>query len=201
MRGFLVVLGIGLVLLALAAWRDRQTRRVAETRLGIPVERLHPRASEPDESQRAALQDFRAAQPRVDARLADDRFASWDSPATAEVTNADLLCCPEGMGGLRELLPSLQRARADHRCLVVVAPAFDEDLLTQLAATTGPARPLALRADPDACHEIARITGATPADRVDLQSGAAGKLHGKARRLVCDATACWLEASTDQPQA
>ncbi|MEL4359257.1 MULTISPECIES: hypothetical protein [unclassified Luteococcus] len=202
MRGFLVVLLVGLVLLALAAWRDRQTRRIAEGRLGAPLESLTPPSpSDPDAGQREALESFRASQPRYDAVLADQRFASWAKPPTAEAAQVDLLCCPEGVGSLRELLPSLQKARASHRGLVLVCPGFDEDLLTHLVTTGGPARPVPLLASPQTCRELADLTGATPADRTDLQSGAAPRLHGTARRVVADATGCWLDASLGEPPA
>lgn len=195
MRGFLIVLAVGLLLLALAALRDRQTRRVAQSRLGAPLESLTPDApSEPDDSQRAALEAFRSEHPRIDARLADERLASWGRPPTAEVTDVDLLCCPDGVGSLRELLPSLQAARASRRCLVVAAPGFDDDLLTQLATAASGPRPVALCADSTMCSELARLTQTRPADRTDLQSGAAPHLHGKVKRLVADATGCWLDA-------
>ncbi|MDN5563035.1 hypothetical protein EDD41_1332 [Luteococcus japonicus] len=195
MRGFLVVLAMGLVLLALAALRDRHTRRLAEAQLGIPLEHLGATpASTPDESQQAALDAFRTAQPRFDAPLADERFASWASPATLELTDVDLLCCAEGVGSRRELMDSLAVARRTGRHLVVVCPAPEESLVGLLAsAPSGTARTPLLVADPQTCSELAQATGGRPATRADLQSGAAPSGHGKARRLVADATGCWVQ--------
>lgn len=195
MREFLVVLAMGLALLALAALRDRHSRRLTEAKLGIPLERLQtPAVSTPDDSQHAALDAFRGTHPHFAARLADERFASWAAPATLELTDVDLLCCPEGVGSMRELVDSLGAARRAGRHLVVVCPAPDETLVSLLASTpTGTARTPLLAADADVCAHLAQATGGRPATRADLQSGAASSGHGKARRLVADATGCWVQ--------
>ena len=77
MTGFWVVLLGGLVLLAVAALRDRQTRIRAERTLGAPVSQVHSRQpATPDATQQAALASFRERAQPVEARLADERFAS-----------------------------------------------------------------------------------------------------------------------------
>ena len=186
-----MVLAAGLLLLAAAAWRDRQTRRQAEQVLGAPVRTLapHPLAS-PDETQRAALAEFRRQATVVDARLADERLATWAEPATAEVAGAEVLVCAEAPGSLRELAASLERAGT--RPLVAASPGWAPELLDLLAAAPG-RRCTRLLAGDLAREQLASLTGATPVTRQDLQSGWAVRCHGRTGRLVADAETVWLD--------
>lgn len=194
MTGFWVVLLGGLVLLAVAALRDRQTRIRAERTLGAPVSQVHSRQpATPDATQQAALASFRERAQPVEARLADERFATWAGPPTAELADAAVLLCTEPPAQLRELLSSLERSGT--RPLVVIAPAFGDELLTLLATPGNRCTPLL--AEPEALEQLAELTGASPADRADLQSGWAVRCHGHVRRLVADATGCWLEPAAE----
>ncbi|GAA1395073.1 hypothetical protein [Luteococcus peritonei] len=191
MTGFLVVLAVGLVLLALAALRDRQTRLAAERALGAPVSRVEAApAATPDEGQRAALDRFRQQHQIVDARLADPGMATWADPPTAELADADVLVCSQAPGSLRELLASLERCRP--RPLLLVCPPVEPTLLGLVVASPEH-RLVVAEADDEALTVVSAVTGATLVDRADLQSGWAVRCHGRLARAVVDADGSWLE--------
>ncbi|WP_420174319.1 hypothetical protein [Luteococcus sp. OSA5] len=192
MTGFLLVLGVGLALLAVAAWRDRLSRRTAQTTVGAPLECLEPPSlASPSEAQRAALTDFCSRALRLDARLGDPRFGTWDDPPTLELAPAEVLCCPEGVGSQRELLPSIARARGNQRPLLLACPSLPDDLVAVLSA--GRARQVFwLRASAAVCGQIAEACGGEVVGRADLQSGAATAAHGELARVVATDDGCWL---------
>lgn len=198
MQGFLVVLGVGLVLFALAALADRRSARRAQQVVGLPPARtVAPARSEPDEEQRRALELFRAEQPSLALGLADASMATWRSPDCLELADAAVLCCPEGIGSQRELLNARIAARALSRSLLVALTSIPDDELALLCATPGLTMPV-LVGDEDACRQLAELAGATPIGRGDLQAGLAGRALGHVARLVADETACWV--LSPQPQ-
>ncbi|MGO4957441.1 hypothetical protein ACTQ49_09270 [Luteococcus sp. Sow4_B9] len=194
MKGFLVVLAVGLVLLLIASLRDRRSRRDVESTVGLPLERLVPRPlSSADERQREEMSRFRQSATAVDGRLADERFATWSDPLALELADPAVLCCPDGLASQRELLDALARARREARPLLVVGPAIDEELAALLAAS--PRRDIHLVVAPaKACVDVAMLSGARPAPRGDLQAGLGGASLGRLERVLATPDGCWVRS-------
>ena len=194
MTGFWVVLGIGLLVLAVAALRDRRSRLAAEAATGAPTSTLgRERPPVPDAATRTMLDEFRATHERVDAPLAHEGMANLSAPLMAAVTDAEVLCCVEAPSGLRELVGSRAVARQRMRPLVVVCPTMDSPTLAEVAVASGDQMLVVLVADAETATAVAGLVTAHPATRADLQSGAAGNFHGRAAHLVADASGCWIE--------
>lgn len=216
-----MVLAIGLAALVIAMLRDRITRRRAELAAGrraareIPgldadaplphyVPAGHPsirqKALAFTTAERATVEQWRASASRIEASLAGDELATHLDPPTAIQHDVTVLVCPEGVGSMRELLPTAERAVREHRALLVAASAIDADVVETLAVNqrAGRLAGCAVIADADACAALCAATGASPVSRADLQSGyVPHAAYGHAARVVSDATATWIGASDD----
>ncbi|MGA4508778.1 hypothetical protein ACQB6R_11865 [Propionibacteriaceae bacterium G1746] len=192
--GVVGILVVGIGLLLIAAWADwRSERRAREALAAVPdrggamadaptptyvpeptPDEL-PRRSPLTEDEAAALaRDLATDDARIlPAVLADERLATNAEPQRAIVRGPLVMVCHEGIGSLREVLPTLERAAQQKTAIVLVAPSFDTEVLDVLHinAQRGLLQGLPLAADEDTCRQLAEQTGATPAPRSDLQSG------------------------------
>ena len=192
--GVIIIMAGGIALVAIAAlldWRSQKrldaAMRQAPDRgpalaeapvpdyIPAPLELDRPPRQPLTSEEQAALdEDLATEQKRnVTATLADDRLATASDPQRAILRGPLVLVCPEGIGALREVLDTLERAVQQKTGIVLVAPTFDPVVLDVLSVNVdrGILAALALRADADTCAQIAELTGATGVPRSDLQAG------------------------------
>ncbi|MBO1030778.1 hypothetical protein IPV09_05435 [Tessaracoccus sp. SD287] len=192
--GVVIILVVGITLLVVAALADWRSRRRLDAALqqapdrgpamaDAPVPRYLPEPS-PDErprlhpltSQEQADLNAELATDQlrtVAATLADARLATTTDPQRAIIRGPLVMVCPEGVGSLREVLDTLNRASQQKSGIVLVAPSFDAEVLDVMSINVdrGILEALPLRADEDTCAQIAGLTGATGVPRADLQAG------------------------------
>lgn len=192
--GVVIILVVGITLLVVAALADWRSRRRLDAALqqapdrghamaDAPVPRYLPEPS-PDErprrhpltSQEQSDLDAEMATDQlrtVTATLADARLATTTDPQRAIIRGPLVMVCPEGIGSLREVLDTLNRASQQKSGIVLVAPSFDAEVLDVMSINVdrGILEALPLRADEDTCAQIAGLTGATGVPRADLQAG------------------------------
>ncbi|GAA1374185.1 hypothetical protein [Luteococcus sanguinis] len=206
MEGPLVILACGLLLLAVAALRDRQTRLAAERTMSEAPERAGlddaptpsyvtpPDADAPRElpelsdDQLSAWQQARTSGTQFAVRLDDARFAT--SPGRLGLANAMVVAAGEPVTSIRELLPSCTAAIEAKRPLVVVAPAIASEVATTLAVNLyrGTLTAAVLIGEADECARLAQAVGGRAVTSAQLQSGLAPEhFAGTAARLVADA--------------
>lgn len=206
MEGPLIVLGLGLLLLAVAALRDRQTRLAAARTMSAAPERARledaptpsyvtpadadtPRElPELSDEQLAAWQKARTGGTQFAVRLDDERFAT--SPGRLGLADAIVVAVAEPVTSIRELLPCCTAAIEAKRPLVVVAPAIGSDVATTLAVNLyrDTLTAAVLIGEADACARLAQAVGGRAVTRAELQSGLSCQLFaGSAARIVADA--------------
>ena len=199
--GVAIILGVGLVLLAVATLLDRRSaRRVGSELPGSPpgTPAVHQQsARHPDDeppvlivdaheavelsplsqSERAERERELTRGPRHDlpARLADRRLATHSNPEIALLRRPLVLVCSDPGATVAELLPVLEEALSQMAPLVICTPLFDAQLLDTLAinARRSVLRSVPLLADGSTLERLAEVTGATMVTRGDLQAGLA----------------------------
>lgn len=209
LTGVLWIVGLGVAALAIAALADlRSARRAAAAASQAPdrgeamaaaptpdyvLDDPHrPRRSPLTAEERAELEQDLAGDDlaTLNLVLADDRLATHSEPERAIVRGPLVVVCPEGVGSVRELLPTLERASQQRSAILVAAPRFDPELLDVMSinADRGTLVALPLRGSAAECERLANLCGATPVPRVDLQSGyLPHSVYGRA--LLCVAGA------------
>lgn len=211
MTGALVVLGLGLVALALAASRDRHTRLAAEQAMAQAPERAGldqaptpsyvtpPDADtvrdlpELDASQLAAWTQARTDGEVFALRLVDERFAT--SPGRLGLADALVVGVSEPVASIRELLPCCTAAIKAGRPLVVAAPEVAPAVVTTLVVNLyrNSLTAAVLVGGADECARLAVAAGGQPVTRAQLQSGLGpDSFAGRASRLVADEQGCSL---------
>lgn len=192
--GVAIILVGGIALLAIAALADWRSKRRIESAMQEAPDRgpamaeapvpeyvpeptaeqrplRHPLSAE----ERAALDDDLATEQKrtVAATLADVRLTTHSDPARAIIRGPLVMVCPEGIGSLREVLDTLNRAAQQKSGIVLVAPRFEAEVLDVISVNVdrGTLEALPLLADAAACADIAELTGASPVPRSDLQAG------------------------------
>lgn len=193
MTGFWVVLATGLVLLAVAAGRDRASRLAVERATGGAGLPRRPQPPAPDATTRRDLDDFRAAHQALGLQLVHPAMATWWDPPLADLAWPEVLCCDAPPSGLRELLASRAAARRLARPLLVACPVPDDDALAELVAVAD-GQLVVLTGDDEAVRALAAAARARVTSRADLQSGASGASHGRLERLVAGRDGCWVQA-------
>ncbi len=207
---FLIAVGAGLALLALAVLADRRARRrvtgagrPAPLRNSEEVNRHVPAyitQSEVDDLPAPNKGSF-GPLPHSGEGFAFGHahrdFATVADGASRD--NATLLIVDGTVGSMRELLAPLSRA-TEEKPLVVVAASFHPDVLTTLAANRRALHAPVVAAVADARDRLrlAELTGATQLDPSDLQAGyvPAGTL-GRARHWSSTTTRCWVAPLED----
>jgi len=217
-QGFLLVLLAGLVLLVLAALADRRARlraertKVTPTREipGLAVELSAPAYVLADQSgnrprrrlEPAERAELDAALPTPSTttfalRMMDEELANLAEPSAWVADHAKVIVCPEGVGNLRELLPTMERALAEEVPLLVAASGVEPDVIRTLIVNASRAS-LNSCAVSGAAGELGRLavaTSALPVLRADLQSGfVPHSVYGLAIRVVVDAAGTHLLA-------
>ena len=192
--GVVIIMAAGIALLvaaALADWRSQRRLDAAlqqapdrgEVMAEAPVPRYLPEPSDDERPRRHPLTrqeqadldaDMATDQLRtVNATLADRRLATTSDPQRAIIRGPLVMVCPEGIGSLREVLDTLNRASQQKSGIVLVAPTYDAEVLDVMSINVdrGIIEALPLRADAATCAQIAALTGATGVPRSDLQAG------------------------------
>lgn len=193
MTGFWVVLATGLVLLTVAAVRDRASRLAVDRATGGAALPHRPQPPTPDATTRRDLDDFRAAHGALGLHLVHPAMATWWDPPLADLAWPEVLCCDAPPSGLRELLASRAAARRLARPLVVACPLPGDDALAELVAVAD-GQLVVVTGNDEALAGLARLARARTASRADLQSGASGAFHGRLERLVTGRDACSVQA-------
>ena len=213
LQGFLIILGVGVVIMTIAALADRRSRlrlEAATRPATLPAPEGHPEPDfvTADELQAKAgalitLGESEAAD--LAAALADDTTQTFDlgllAPVLAThegeraiITDGVVVVCAEAITSLREVLPVLQRAAGRH-ALVLAAPGFDDGTEQTLIANHL-ARKLtivALVGDDAALADFAAATRATPVPRTTLQADDVTEAdEGRAANLVATTDQTWL---------
>ena len=192
--GVILILVVGVGLLTMAAVADwRSTRRavaaLAEAPdrgpvmadaptpeyIPEPTPDERPRRSPLSVDEKAALDAELGAEEShtLAAVLADARLATSAEPQRAIMRGPLVLVCPEGVGSVREILDTLDRASRQKSGIVLAAPTFDPEVLDVMSVNVdrGMLEALPLRASAQVCQELAELTGATGVPRSDLQAG------------------------------
>jgi len=211
-RGVVIILVVGVVILLIAALADRRSRlRLQRERPagapedGIPAPdyitdeqlaasaRLLRTDEVPDERALAAIEQ--AAAP-LNLRLASDGFATL-ARGRALLTHPRVLVCRDGVETTRELLGVLRRAAAASVPLVVAAPTLSAEVADTLVANAraGTLAVVALTGSDDALSQLAIQVGAVRVARTDLQADdVPDEYLGQAVRLLADARHAWIDA-------
>ncbi|MGA4668741.1 hypothetical protein ACPCG0_02910 [Propionibacteriaceae bacterium Y1923] len=192
--GVVIIVVGGIIALAIAAfadWRSKQRIEAAMTQApdrgpamaDAPVPEYVPEPAPDDRPRRHPLTEDEQATlaedlagdhtHTVSAVLADDRLATTSEPQRAILRGPLVMVCPEGIGSLREVLDTLERASQQKSGIVLVAPSFDPEVLDVMSINVdrGIIEAIPLHADAEVCQQVAGLTGATGVPRADLQSG------------------------------
>jgi len=186
-QGFFWILGVGIVVLVIAALADRRTRRrtegilpdaplddTADDQESVPTpsyvtatELLRRSEAAPVDASTNAL--LRGA-PTLALTLASPDLNTHDDRSLA--TDPCVLVCDDDVLTFRELLPIW--GTTPGQALTVAAPAFDPVVIDDMTANTrGGIRVVqALVGDADARSILADLTLATSVTRADRQAGA-----------------------------
>jgi hypothetical protein len=199
-QGFLLILGVGLVVLLVAALADRRTRRRGEG-LSRDMALTRDTTPTPGSGQPGADTATQGGPPQyltttellrrsnsapVDAAaqavlrdatsialtLVSPDLATHDNHRSL-ATDPAVLVCADPVTTLRELLPVLAQLSPD-KALTIAAPVFDDTVIDALAANVraGTRFVQAVVGEAGARAELAGLTGAVPVARPDLQAGA-----------------------------
>lgn len=214
-----VVMGLGVAVILLGGFWDRERRLRAQRARSLPPDRNVPglpadaappryldhdqalRTPEDAESlaldpvRRTALRARVAAATPVPAGLASTRFVTDPDTGWAVADDATVLVCSEPVESLRELLPTLERVLAGGTPLVIVAPGMRAEVLETLEANQAQRslRLVVVRADHDPLYRLAELSGATALDHSDLQAGyAPGQAFGQVATWVSDRKQSWV---------
>ena len=177
-KGFIIILVIGLVALTIAALADRRSRHLSDgdapdtaTTPGYQTmtELLRTSAGRPpiDAATQAELRHAKA----LELRLASPDLATHDGRRSV-ATDTRVLVCDDPITTVRETLP-IWAMLPPAQAVTVVAPNFEPEVLQMLAANllSGVRLVQPLIGDAPARAEIAAATGATPQPRAELQAG------------------------------
>jgi len=178
--GFFIILGVGVVILAVAALADRRTRRRGEGLADAATgdEAATPAYKTMSELLRRSPSAGSASSPEalrgattVGLTLASQALANDDRRCVASDPR-DLICDDE-VTTVRELVPVWGRLQPG-QALTVAAPAFDPAVIETAIANSRAGTRLVqlLVGDADARAALAAITGATPVTHADLQADA-----------------------------
>ena len=185
MRAFVTALAIGLVLLGVAAWRDRRARLAREHALHAPSPALTP-------DQLATVDAWRQGPAeRLDAVLADPRLTTH--PPLAILSNAVVVVVADA--SMDDLAPVVSRAARHGSNLLVVAGHLDAAAIDTLAVNLrlGVVTATAVIAGPEARSRAAVLAGCSEADPADLRADTPILgLTGRIPRVVADDTGCWI---------
>ena len=203
-QGFLIILGVGIVILAVAALADRRTRRRGEGALAnqssehnassgqaVPnyttmTELL--RRSSPTRSGAPAEAALRNA-PSVALTLASPALNNDSRRCLA--TDPRVLVCDDPVTTVRELVP-IWGLLPPGQAVTIAAPAFDAAVIDAAVANTRAGTRLvqAVVGEAAARAELASLTGATAVEHADLQAGGVSLTAlGHATLISADAAA------------
>ncbi len=223
--GLVVIVGIGLVALAVAAWLDWRSKRRAEQALhaapsappGDPDRAEGPAPSyatadellesaEPvvlDAEQAAAL-STELNQPdalRLQGGLITPELATHAHPARTVLRPTKVLVT-DRIGSVREVLPSLERSLREHTPVLLAATEIDAEVVSVVAVNLaqGRLRAAALVLAPQELARLAEFTGATALAQTDLQAGyIPHSVYGQASLVVIDQDSTTVLTSADAP--
>jgi len=178
-QGFFIILGVGLVILVIAALADRRTRRRSEGLVdaGKDADAAPAYATMSELLRRStpaggssSPESLRGATP-VALTLASQALANEDRRCLA--SDPRVLVCDDAVTTVRELVPVWGRLEPG-QALTVAAPAFDAAVIEMaIANTRGGTRLMQLlTGEADARAALASLTGATPVAHADLQADA-----------------------------
>jgi len=198
-QGFFIILGVGVVILAVAALADRHTRRKGEGQLagGKHDAAASPGYATMTELLRRSPSAGTASSPEalrgatsVALTLAAQSLANDDRRCVA--SDPRVLICDDAVTTVRELVPIWGRLEPG-QALTVAAPTFDPAVIDTAVANSRAGTRLVqlLIGDADARASLAGLTGATPVTHADLQADATTAMDlGKAKLIAAgtDAT-------------
>ena len=124
--------------------------------------------------ERTALKQRLTGAPTMRHGHAAKEFATDPTSGLCVLDDPLVLVADTGITTIRELLPLLERTRAAHRTVVVVAPAISDEVLTTLrvnASMHTVAGAAVLLPDPGQRRSLASLVGALPLALDDLRSG------------------------------
>lgn len=191
LAGVLWILGVGITLLAIAAWLDLRSKRRAERAVDEQLaaatgadELPTPDYVSEREAHRPATAQALSAEERsaIDEALAEGsgvRFAAgWPDARLANdgdrlaLTHVQVLAC-EAVGSLREVLLPLERAAKAQTPLLLACGALDPEVADVLVVNgaRGTLRATAVVLGPDDLGRLVELSGATLLSRTDLQAG------------------------------
>ncbi len=150
-----------------------------------------------DDATRTDLKAALAAAASVPAGLASKSFATDSSTGWAVAGDAFVVVLTDRVDTVRELLPLLEKGHKADRPLVLVAPAFGNDVLDTLAANTvqGKVQCVPVVANAEQSARIAALTFAKPLSHTDLQAGwAPDEALGSTGTWVSDRKTSWIIA-------
>ena len=217
--GIGVILAAGIALVVYGYLDDRRKTRERDAAMQAPPKRDIPRF-EPTEEPPAYLSELQArtrparlpgtdlteavrtelegaltAAPSIGAGVRSKGFVTDAPTGWAVATDPVVAVLADEVHTVRELLPLLERAQRAGRPLVLVAPAFGEEVLDTLAANTvqGKEQCLPVVVDAEQSARVAALSLARPIPRADLQAGWVpdGAL-GSIDTWISDRTTSWL---------
>jgi len=180
-QGFFIILGVGVVILVVAALADRRTRRVGEGLVGIGA---HDASADVPEyatmtellrrspaAGSASLPESLRGATTVALTLAARSLANDDRRSLAN--DPRVLVCDDAVTTVRELVPVWGRLEPG-QALTVAAPAFDPSVVDTAVANSRAGTRLVqlLVGEAHARASLAALTGATPVTHADLQADA-----------------------------
>lgn len=212
--GLVVMMAVGVAVILFGALWDRERNRREADRLTRAPDRAIPgyAGADPDyvtalrpaeeasslaltEERRAAVKASLAAVTRFDAGLAAADFVTDPPSGWAVLDDALVLACAEPVQTVHEILPAVQDCAEHGRPLVLVAPAYAEEVVRTLAANQHhrTLRVAVVNAGAGVLTELAAATGAAPLARIDLQAGwLPTDTLGSAATWVSSTSASWV---------
>ena len=217
--GIGVILAAGIALVVYGYLDDRRKTRERDAAMQAPPKRDIPRF-EPTEEPPAYLSELQArtrparlpgtdlteavrtelegaltAAPSIGAGVRSKGFVTDARTGWAVATDPVVAVLADEVHTVRELLPLLERAQRAGRPLVLVAPAFGEEVLDTLAANTvqGKEQCLPVVVDAEQSARVAALSLARPIPRADLQAGwVPDDALGSIDTWISDRTTSWL---------
>lgn len=221
---FWVAIGVGGVLLVVAAWTDARERRRSRAALSAPPDRQIPdfagvgptyvpaddvlarpiQLIEPSDALARELAAERPGAVQLKAGWASDQFATHSNPNRA-ILGPALVLAAEGVGPMRELLAFLQRARQLGLGVVIAAPTILPETVQTLAANRRQLEAPIVVIQPGA-EAMESLVGALKIEaptRADLQAGwLPANAVGYVDRWVSDAHDSWfIPTAATQPSS
>ena len=203
--GLVALVVVGVAVIGYGAWADRMKNRRRAAAVLAPPERTIPGfesgrrgpayVSELQARRRPAptttsgdVAVVSAAEPastvEVRSGWASRDFATDAAGSQAVLDAPRVLVCDDPVQTVRELLPVLERVMRERTPLVLVAPDVAPEVLATLEvnAIQGKLALLVVRADPDQRASVCTVSGASPLDRSERQSGFATERLGQLAR-------------------